>query len=83
MHAEVTFEEDIGLIWYHPELNSIMEEHGQQQEVSCDATFRLVPHLFGGANKQHWTIFLLCGENFLPAIQVCPTNCQTINLVDF
>ena len=69
MHAEVTFEEDIALIWFHPELQAILEEHGQDQEVSCDATFKLVPHLFG-VNKQHWTIFLLFGSNFLPAVQV-------------
>ena len=59
----------MGLIWFHPDLNAILEEHGRQQEVSCDATFRLVPHMFG-PNKQHWTVFLLVGENFLPAVQV-------------
>ena len=58
MHADVKFQEDLALIWYHPSLNSILEEHGVEQEVSCDATFKLVPHLFG-SNKQHWTIFLL------------------------
>ena len=70
MHAEVSFEEEIGLIWYHPQLNTILEELALEQEVSCDATFKLVPHIFGGINKQHWTIFILVGSNFLPAVQV-------------
>ena len=69
MHAEVTVEGEIGLLWYHPELNSILEEHGAEQEVSCDATFKFVPHVFRN-NKQHWSILLLVGENFIPAIQV-------------
>ena len=38
--------------------------------MGCDATFKFVPHIFGTNTKQHWTIFILCGENFLPAIQV-------------
>ena len=69
MHAEVLVEGEVGLIWYHPELNSILEEHGTEQEVSCDGTFKLVPHLFT-TNKQHWSILLRCGDNFLPAVQV-------------
>ena len=75
LHAELRVDGEVGLIWYHPELNSILEEHGPEQEVSCDGTFKFVPHLFGNQNKQHWTIFLLVGENFLPAVQEIK-NCQ-------
>ena len=69
MHAEVKVEGEVGLIWYHPDLNQIMEAHGLDQEVCCDATFKLVPHIFT-TNKQHWSIMILKGENFLPAVQV-------------
>ena len=79
LQAEVKFEQELALIWFHPQLNSILMEHGEMQEVtqethqevSCDATFKCVPNIFGGRQKkQHWTMFLLCGSNFLPMIQV-------------
>ena len=83
LQAEIKVDGKIALLWFHPELNAILEEHGVEQEVSCDATFRLVPHFFG-TNKQHWSIMLMVGHNFLPAVQVRNTvfSCPLLILVD-
>ena len=65
------YNEHTALIWYHESLNRILTEW-QITEISADATFRVVPEVFG-ENGQHFTLLGRFRDNWLPMVHVTMT----------
>ena len=65
------YNDHTALIWFPNELPQILEEW-TIEEISADATFRVVPEVFG-LNGQHFTLLGCFNDNWLPMVDVTMT----------